>query len=146
MYYLVCTSTFLDSGGSKVLILFWQNCDDSPSHQLAMGAGLRTLRAKAQAQQILQPKAATGFINRQFCFLLFYRCNIMYMLLGILFVLFSRPIYSFHISLKYFFGSSLFIQKSFYTQPITLARRFHFLLHLTQQLQCHVIIRYCFFS
>lgn len=67
--YLGCTSTFLDSGGSKVLILSWQTCDNSPSRQLAMGRSLRTLRAKAQ--QILLPKAATGFINKKFCVLFF---------------------------------------------------------------------------
>lgn len=108
MYYLACTSTFVN--GSKVLILSWQNCDGSPYHQLAMGRGLRILRAKAQAQQILPPKAATAFINRQVCFLFFYQCNIMYMLPGILFGLFSRPPYSpFILNQNPFFGSSLFI-------------------------------------
>jgi len=60
MYYLACTSTFLDSGTSKCLILSWQNGDHFSSHQPAAEGGLRE---KAQAQQILLPKAATGFIN-----------------------------------------------------------------------------------
>lgn len=110
MYYLACTSTFLDSGGTKVLILSWQNCNNSPSHRPAMGRGLRRLRAKAQAQQMLLPKAAPGFVNRQFCFLFFYRCNTMYTLL--LFC-FQDQLIPFQFHWNYFFGSSLFSRRAF---------------------------------
>lgn len=72
-----------------------------------------------------------------------YQCNIVYMLLGIPYVLFSRPSYSFHVSLKSYFDFSY--RRAFsLTLSFSLTYLFSAPFHPPVTVSCHEVL-FCFF-